>query len=75
MEDKLIDILQNYKEHEKEIDSIDDIFRLFIISQPNGMLLISFIEQLKYKYPECQLRHINFANIYETLLEIIESPK
>ena len=68
--DKLINILQNYKESEKEIDSIEDIFLLFIVSRPNGELLIRFIEQLKYNYPECQLRDINFMNVYETLNQI-----
>ena len=70
MEDKLIDILQDYKENEKEIDSVESIFRLFIVSHPNGELLISFIEQLKYNYPKCQLIDINLMNMYETLKEI-----
>lgn len=70
MEDKLIDILQDYKENGKEIDSVESIFRLFIVSQPNGKLLISFIEQLKYNYPKLQLRDVNFMNVYETLKEV-----
>lgn len=70
MENKLIDILQDYKENEKVIDSIEAIFRLFIVSHPNGELLISFVEELKYKYPECQLRDINFVDMYEALKEI-----
>ena len=68
-EDKLIDILQDYRENGDEIDSVEAIFRLFIVSQPNGELLISFIEQLKYNYPECQLRDMNYMNMYKTLTE------
>jgi len=72
MEDKLIEILQDYKENENEIDSVDAIFRLFIINQPNGEFLISFIEQLKYDFTgKCELRDINFTNMYETLNRIL----
>ena len=70
MEDKLIDILQDYKENGKEIDSMEAVFRLFIVSHPNGEMLVSFIEQLKYNYPECQLRDIDFMCIHKTLNEI-----
>ena len=43
MEDKLIDILQDYKENGKEIDSMEAVFHLFIVSHPNGEMLVSFI--------------------------------
>ena len=70
MEDKLHNILKDYKENEKKIDSIQAIFRLFITDQPNGELLISFMEQLKYKYPECKLRDIDFIDMFQTIKEI-----
>lgn len=70
MVNELINILRSYKENENENDSVEAIFRLFIVSHPNGELLISFIEQLKYNYPQCQLRDINFADVYESLKQI-----